>query len=119
MELAPELEPYFVMGTTDDDRGLNLTMAVQPGTPLTVQMLASTPLLVTVLNSILAAVIVALLVLQVAGTTLLALVLGVLAFLVTMGAFAWYAARDISRVIAAHEPRFPGPEPAAPTEPAP
>jgi hypothetical protein len=119
MELAPELEPYFVMGTTDDDRGVSLTMAVQPGTPIPVQMLASTPLLVTVLNSILAAVIVSLLVLQVGGTTLLALVLGVLAFAITMGAFAWYAARDIGRVNAAHQPRFPGQEPADSTEPTP
>src|SRR5688500_1624519 len=30
MELAPDLEQYFVMGTTDDERGLELTMAVQP-----------------------------------------------------------------------------------------
>jgi hypothetical protein len=31
-----------------------------------------------------------------------------------VAAFAWYAGRDIARVIAAHTPLFPGP-----TEPAP
>jgi hypothetical protein len=115
MEIAPDTRRYFVMGTTDDEPGINLTMAVQPSTPLIVQMLASTPLLVTMLDGILAAVILALLVLQLGGASILALVVGAVGFFVTVGGFTWYATRDIARATEAYEPLFPGPT----TEPAP
>src|SRR6187397_3464727 len=84
MEMAPELKRYFVMGTTGDERGVNLTMAVQPGTPLLVQMLASTPLLVTMLNGVLAAGIVGLIVLQLGGATGVAVGLGIVTFVVVV-----------------------------------
>ena len=124
MELAPELRRYFVMGTTDDVAGLTLTMAVQPGTSMLVQMLASTPLLVTVVDAILAAAILALLVLQVGGGTLVALGVGVIGFVVTLAAFTWYARRDIARARQNYKPLFPetassGTPPEPPTEPAP
>jgi len=114
MEMAPELRGYFVMGTTDDERGVSLTMAVQPRTSLLVQMLASTPLLVTMLNGVLLAGIVALLVIQLGGATGLAVALGIVGFVVTVAGFMWYASREIARVIAEYRPMFPGP-----TEPAP
>ena len=115
MELAPELEHYFVMGTTDDFAGVEKTMGLQPGTTMAVQMIASTPLLVSVLNGVLVAAIVALAVLQVGGTTLAALALGAAGFVATLAAFTWYANRDIRRAIALNPPQFPGPT----TEPAP
>jgi hypothetical protein len=108
MEVAPELERYFVMGRTDDERGVNVTMGLQPGTSMAVQMLASTPLLVTVLNGIIVAAIVALLVLQLGGATLVALAMGAIGFVTFLGGFSWYARRDIGRVVAAHQPLFPG-----------
>jgi hypothetical protein len=115
MEMAPELKRYFVMGTTDDERGVRLTMAFLPGTSLLVQMVASTPLLVTVLDAVVAAAIVALLVLQVGGTTLLALALGAVGFAVMVAWFSWYANREIKGLIAMNPPLFP----ASTTEPAP
>jgi hypothetical protein len=115
MELAPELERYFVMGTTDDFAGVEKTMGLQPGTTMAVQMIASTPLQVSVLNGVLVAAIVALGVLQVGGTTLVALALGAAGFVATLAAFTWYANRDIRRAIALNPPKFPGPT----TEPAP
>ena len=108
VEMAPDLRRYFVMGTTDDDRGVNLTMAVQPGTSLAVQMVASTPLLVTLLNGVLVAVIVALLVIQLGGATWLSVALGIVGFVVMVAGFTWYAGRDIARVIAEYQPLFPG-----------
>lgn len=114
LELAPDIERFFVMGTTDDQRGISLTMAVQPGTPLAVQMLASTPLLVTVLDAILVGTILALLVLQLGGSALPAIGLGAIGFAATLGGFTWYASRDFARGIAEHRPMFPGP-----TEPTP
>lgn len=108
LEIAPDLERFFVMGTTDDQRGVAITMAQQPGTPLVVQMLSSSPLLVTVLNAILAAAILAILVLQLGGDPLSAIGIGAVGFLLTFVAFVIYARRDIARAIAEHRPMFPG-----------
>jgi hypothetical protein len=62
LEIAPELEPYFVMGVHDDARGIGITMAVPPGTAPVVHLIAGTPTLVMVLNSVVAGAITALLV---------------------------------------------------------
>jgi hypothetical protein len=96
LELAPDLERYFVMGTTDDERGFALTQATMPGTPMIVQMLASSPMLISVLNSVLMGAIVALVVLQVDGGTLPALGAGVIGFLGSMIGFLAYARRQIT-----------------------
>ncbi|MBA2633055.1 MAG: hypothetical protein H0U86_08670 [Chloroflexi bacterium] len=116
LELAPDLDRFFVMGTTDDERGVNLTMAMQARTSMLVHMLASTPLLVTVLNAILFGAIVALLVLQLGAGTTPALLLGTVGFVATLGAFMWYAGRDIARAMAEYHPKFPAPEPAEPAD---
>ena len=107
LEIAPDLDRYFVMGTTDDDRGFQLTQAMLPGTPMVVQMLASSPMLISVLNSVLIGATVALLVLQVDGGTSVAVAGSVFAFAVGMAAFLAYARREISAVRAAFQPRFP------------
>ncbi len=96
LELAPDMERYFVMGVTEDDRGRQLTMAIRPETPLWVLMLASTPLLITVLDAILFGSIVALAVIQLDGTVLLALSAAAVAFLAMMILFSWYARREIA-----------------------
>ena len=108
MELARDLERYFVMGTSDDDRGVQLTMGVRPQTPMVVQMLASTPMLVSVLNAILFAAIVAILALQLEISTLTSIGLGAIAFVAAMASFVWYAGRDIAMAMSEHPPRFPG-----------
>src|SRR5881396_2844970 len=62
LELAPDLERYFVMSAHDDFRGIGVTMGVQPGGGRLfwlAQMLAGTPTIVTILNSVLAGVIAA------------------------------------------------------------
>lgn len=107
MEIAPELERYFVMGTTDDARGLSLTFAVQPRTPIFVQMFASTPMLITVVDSILFASIIALLLLQLGASTVAALIGGTIGFILSMTGFLWYARRQIASARAEHTVLFP------------
>ena len=107
LEIAPDLDRYFVMGSTDDERGFQLTQAVLPGTPLIVQMLASSPMLISVLNSVLIGAIVAILILQLDGGTLAAVVGGVVGFILGMAAFLAYARREITAVRRDFEPRFP------------
>jgi hypothetical protein len=107
LELAPDVKRFFVMGTTDDERGFQLTEAMIPGTPFIVQMLASSPMLISVLNSVLAGAIVALAVLQMDGGTLGALASGVVTFVIALAAHFWYARRQIEGVRDEFEPRFP------------
>ncbi|MBA3586299.1 MAG: hypothetical protein H0W41_01525 [Chloroflexi bacterium] len=107
MEVAPDLERFFVMGTTDDERGMSLTMAVQPGTSVFAQMLASSPMLLSVLNSVLAGTIVALLALQLAAVSAVAVGLGAAGFIVTMVGFSAYAGREIGRSRSELTPMFP------------
>ena len=98
MELAPDLERYLVMGTTDDERGLLLTAAFPPGTSFAAQMLAATSILVLAIDALIVAAIVALIVFQVGGTTALALALGAIGFVIAVAAFALYAGRAIGRI---------------------
>jgi hypothetical protein len=59
LEIAPDLEPYFVMGIHDDAPGIGITMAVPPGTSTFAHLIAGTPTLVMVLNGVVSGAIVA------------------------------------------------------------
>jgi hypothetical protein len=67
LEIAPELEPYFVMGVHDDPEGIGITMGVPPGTPTIAHLVASTPFLIVVLNSVVAGAIAALILVRFVG----------------------------------------------------
>ncbi len=105
LELAPDLERYFVMSSNDDSRGIALTTGVQPGT--VVHLLSGTPMLVMVLNATLAAMIAALACLRLGGGTVLSVALGVVAFAITVASHMAYARRDIARGQRTHVPVFP------------
>ena len=107
LRLAPDLDEYFVMGTTDDRRGFDLTQAMIPKTPMIVQMLASSVMLVSVIDSVLVGAIAALAVLQLGAGTPLAVAISVVGFLLSMAAFLAYARRQIRGVQDALIPRFP------------
>lgn len=59
LELAPDLAPYFVMGTHDDGPGVALTMTIPPGMPAIVHVIAATPFVIGVLNAVVAGAITA------------------------------------------------------------
>src|SRR5207244_1684603 len=68
LELAPDLERYFVMSAHDDLRGIGITMGVQPGGGRlfwVAQMIAGTPTVVMILDSVLAGAIAAIAALRV------------------------------------------------------
>ena len=114
LELAPELDRYFVMGTTDDQRGIELTMAIPPHSNVIVLMLSSTPMLVSTLNSILFGVVVALLAMELGTALALAVVIGVAGFFASLAAWLLYGSREIAKAQAEREePLFP----TRPTEP--
>ena len=108
LELAPDLERYFVMSSHDDVRGIGITMGMDPGTPNAVHLIAATPILVVVLNAVIVGAIAAL-----AGTAagvapLAALALGVIGFALGFLAQITYARRSITREQEGHTPLFPG-----------
>ncbi|MEA2608402.1 MAG: hypothetical protein QOJ75_645 [Chloroflexota bacterium] len=110
LEVAPELAPYFVMGTHDDPAGIGITMAVPPGTAPWVHLVAGTPTLVIVLNGVLAGAIVALAAirfLSVPGA--LGLAAAVVAAVLVIAVEVQFAQRNIRRGQLAVQPMFPTP----------
>ena len=109
LELAPDLERFFVMGVNDDMQGITKTMAIDTSRPLVVHMLAATPMMIATLNSILLGAIVALLAIQIGASNVVSLVLAAPAFLIGFALHAWLARRAIARGPVAWEPLFPTP----------
>lgn len=109
LELAPDLQRFFVMGTNDDLRGIAKTMAVDTHRPFLVHMVAATPMMIATLNSILLGAIVALLAIQLGTSNVAALGAAAVAFLVGFALHAWLARRAIARGPAGWQPEFPTP----------
>jgi hypothetical protein len=109
LELAPDLAPYFVMGVTDDVRGVGLTMGVPERQATLLHVLAATPAVIGVVCAVLAAVIVALVAIELHAGTAATLAAGVATFLFAMALFARSGRRAIGRGQASLRPLFPTP----------
>jgi hypothetical protein len=112
LQLAPDLERYFVMSAHDDLRGIGVTMGVPLGEGRAfwlAQILAGTPTVVTVLNSVLAGAIAAIAVLRVGGAPPPALLAGAAGFVIWGAVQAWYVRRRIGQLQAGLHPIFPTP----------
>jgi hypothetical protein len=107
LELAPDVERFLVMGFHDDWRGIDVTMAVEPGHSLPIRMIASGPMLVSVINSVLFATVASLAAVQLNISGLPALGAGVMGFVLGMAAQLWYARRAIAKGVSDYEPMFP------------
>jgi hypothetical protein len=109
LELAPDLERYFVMSAHDDRPGMGVTMGVQPGGGVMwiAHLLAGTPTVVIVLNSVLVGVIAAVAALRSGAAVSPTLGVGVLGFAVAVVLHALYARRNIAKTNFA--PLFPTP----------
>ena len=107
LELAPELEPYFVTSRYDDDTGILLSTLGRTHVPPT-QAFVAIPGVVALLDSVVAAI---------AGVGALGLgvgtgwsiVVGVPVFLATVGCFALWAERAIRGYRSEIVVRFPTP----------
>lgn len=108
LELAPELERYFVMSSHDDLRGVGISMGVDPRTPNAIHLIAATPILVVVLNAVIVGVIAALASTAAGVIPLGALGLGVIGFALGFLTQITYARRSISSEQEGHTPLFPG-----------
>ncbi|HEY3165252.1 MAG TPA: hypothetical protein VGJ71_12880 [Candidatus Limnocylindrales bacterium] len=114
LEIAPDLEPYFVMGVHDDARGIGITMGVAPGTPTIAHLVASTPFLVVVLNAIVAGAIAAVVLVRFADTDAAATAAGgILVAAIVLVTQMIYARRRVRQGQALVRPMFPTPPPDA------
>lgn len=114
LEIAPDLERYFVMGTTDDMPGIVRTMAVLPDRSARLNLLSASPTVIAVLNSVLAGAVIGLAVMQFGMAGDAAVFAGVLGFLVVLAGWAWYSRNLLLHVVHDYDPMFPGPESSPP-----
>jgi hypothetical protein len=110
LQITPEVEPYLVLGTYDDQEGVNRSMGVPPNTNFILEVLVSTPFVVLVINVVIAGVLGVLVAEELGlgqpGTIIVAVVAGV----VVLGGLALSASRGIATAFAAFRPKFPRPE---------
>jgi uncharacterized membrane protein (DUF485 family) len=96
LEMEPELEPYFVTGTTDDTKGLMRTYATHPG-GIGLHGLITTPATVAFVNSAIFAVLAAIVAMEWMGMAVLPAgpVVGAGAFLLSIVVHAVFAFRGM------------------------
>jgi len=111
LEIAPELERFFVTGVHDDRRGMLRTMAIDLDRPYVTHLIAATPMMISTLNSILLGAIAALLAIELGAPNAAAVGIAAVAFLVGWLLHMWYARRAIARGPATWESLFPTPRP--------
>lgn len=117
LQIVPEVEPYLVMGTYDDEKSLNLSMGTPPTTNFVLDVIVSTPFVVCAINSVIAGAIGALIAQQLGIDTWAAAAPAVVGLLVVFGLQVVIASRGIAAAVAEYNPKFPSPEAAAAGEP--
>jgi hypothetical protein len=106
LELAPELEPYFVTGSHDDAAGIMRTYG--PGFSFSLaRIIAGTPNLVAAINIVVVGVLAALIADTLGASDALDVAVGIVAALVTATGFGVLAFRSFTGARRAHHPRFP------------
>ena len=108
LELAPELEPYFVTGSHDDQASIvhsfNIGIRVSYVRYL---MLATTPAIIAAINAVVIGIFVALIADTLGGSDTFILLVGGAAALVAVAAQAAFAIRSVIATHRALRPRFP------------
>ena len=116
LELAPELEEYFITGSHDDAIGLVTTAAsagrhaaAGGGLGTILHGLVTTPVTIAVIDSVVGAVLVAMIGARIGSGMAPAVGLGGLAFAATFVSMASYYVRSYRAYVAANPPRYPTP----------
>jgi hypothetical protein len=112
LDIAPDLEPYFVTGSHDDAAGLARTAGLD-GTfrrAVPLQVLVSTPVVIGVLDGVICGVLTGVIARAAGLSSGPAVGAGVLGGLVLVGLLALLPARQLSGWVRTLQPRFPSPE---------
>jgi hypothetical protein len=106
LELAPELEPYFVTGHHDDEAGIMRSYGLGSRYSLG-RFIAGTPNLVAAINLVVAGVLAALVADTLGAPDAADVAVGVVAALAAAAGFGALGVRSMTHVRRAHRPRFP------------
>lgn len=106
LELAPELEPYFVTGSHDDEAGIRETYQLTSG--WIGSLLSSTPFLVATVNAMVGGVLAGLAAEAAGLSDAIAAVIAVAVTTALAGLFVHWARQQMSRGQQEVQPRFPG-----------
>jgi hypothetical protein len=107
LELAPELEPYFVTGHHDDEAGIMRSYG--PGSSFSLgRIIAGTPNLVAAINVVVAGVLAALVADTLGAPDTIDVAVGVVVALAATVGFGALAFRSMTHGRQTHHPRFPG-----------
>jgi hypothetical protein len=109
LDLAPELEPYFVTSRYDDESGMLLSSMAMRRRPPWTQAFVAVPGVVAVIDSVVAGAVAGIGALALDLGTAASLALGGLFFLVSLAYFAWWARRAIYKFSSELKPLFPSP----------
>ena len=110
LEIAPDLEPYFVMGVHDDPPGVVRTMAVPPNVRPILHVISAAPFVVNVLNSVVGGAIAAIVGARILQLDLWpTLVVGVVGFALVLFAQLIYIRGNIRLLTGGIRPMFPTP----------
>lgn len=109
LELAPELEPYFVTSRFDDDLGVLQSAVAMRAQPPRTQALVAIPGVVAVIDSVVAGAIAGIAGIGLDLGTAGALLLGVAFFVISLAGFVLWAMRIIARYRTEMESAFPTP----------
>jgi hypothetical protein len=110
LEIAPELEPYFVMGVHDDPVGVIRTMGIPPGMRPFIHVVSAAPFVVNVLNGVVGGAIVAIVAVRILGLELWpTLFAGIVGFAIVLGVQLWYVRSNIRVLMGGIRPMFPTP----------
>jgi hypothetical protein len=108
VELAPELEPYFVTSRYDDRQGMLASIGIRPD-PSPAQAFVAVPGVVAVLDSVVAGAAAGIAGVEIGLGVAGAVVLGSAFFCASIAYFIWWARRTIEGWSAEYDPLFPSP----------
>jgi hypothetical protein len=109
LELAPELEPYFVTSRYDDDLGILQSSVAMRRWPSWTQAFVAVPGVVAVVDSVVAGAILGIAAFGLDLGTTASLIMGGAAFLASLAVFAAWGDRQIERRRGELDPLFPTP----------
>jgi hypothetical protein len=109
LDLAPELEPYFVTSRYDDDAGILQSSVAMRAQPSPTQAVVAIPGVVAVIDSVVAGAIAGVVGIGLDLGTAGAIVLGIVFFLISLASFVVWAMRILARYRAEIDSLFPSP----------
>lgn len=108
IDLAPDLEPYFTSGLTDDLAGI-ATSYYRPRTSVSLGLImSSSPMLVGIIDSLLAGVLAAFIAETLGAATALFVAAGIVVALLGLAMMIALPYQQIARLEREYQPRFPG-----------